>query len=241
MSQLSDSLNSATAVLFDFFHTLSSIETTNEPLPPGSWQIMGLDRDAWRREWSRTAPERVSGEITDPYEMISLPAKALDPNVSERLIHAAVEARLAKFAKAVLRIDDSVLRTLRILRERGKKLGLVSNADTIEIAAWSESPLVGAFDAVVFSCEVGLVKPDPAIYERACDDLGVIPSECLFVGDGASYEHRGAKALGMTTVQITGIIARYWPEVVAERGQYADFRIDSIVSLIEGVSSQTII
>lgn len=232
MLYLSDFLNSASAVLFDFFHTLSSIETTNETLPPESWQIMRLDKNAWRQEWRKITPARLKGEITDAYEMLSLPAQSVNPDVDEQLIRAAVQARLAKFAKAVLRIDESVLRTLHMLRKRGKKLGLVSNADAIEIASWSKSPLNDVFDTVVFSCEVGLVKPDKEIYICACNDLGVIPSECLFVGDGGSDELRGAKVLGMITVQMTGIIAKFWPEVIEERGQHADFRIDNIASLI---------
>ena len=232
MLYLNDLLNSAEAVLFDFFHTLSSIETTNETLPPESWQIMKLDRDTWRKEWHKITPARLKGEITDAYEMLSLPARSVNPDVAEQLICAAVQARLAKFAKAVLRIDQSVLQTLHVLRRRGKKLGLVSNADAIEIASWRKSPLNDAFDTVVFSCEVGLVKPDEKIYMCACNNLGVIPSECLFVGDGGSDEFRGAKVLGMTTVQMIGIIAKFWTEVVEQRGQHADFRIDNIASLI---------
>jgi len=225
-------VDSASAVLLDFFHTLSSIETTNNTLPPESWQIMGLDKQAWRREWNRITPARLKGEITDPYELLSVPARAVDPAVDERLIHAAVRTRLEKFSKAVLRIDESVLWTLHVLRNMGKKLGLVSNADAIEIASWGESPLRDAFDTVVFSCEVGLVKPDQGIYMRACDDLAVSPSECLFVGDGGSDEFEGAQALGMATAQVTGIRAKLWPETIEERGQRADCRVESIAALI---------
>ena len=233
MSHLGKLVDSASAVLFDFFHTLSSIETTNDTLPPESWQIMGLDRQAWRREWNRITPARLKGRITDPYELLSVPAKAAAPDVDEQLIDAAVQARLGKFANAVLRIDESVMRSLQVLRDRGKRLGLVSNADAIEIASWGQSPLREAFDAVLFSCEVGLVEPDKAIYLRACNELGVRPSECLFVGDGGSDELKGAKALGMTAVQVTGIRARLWPETVEESGRHADCCIDSIAALTE--------
>lgn len=196
---------------------------------------MGLDRVAWYQEWGKITPARLKGEITDAYEMLSLPAQSVNPDVDKKLIHEAVKARLAKFAKAVIGIDHSVLRTLHILRKKGKKLGLVSNADTIEIASWHRSPLNNTFDTVIFSCQVGLVKPDRKIYLRACNDLGIRPSECLFVGDGGSEEFKGAQALGMTTVQMTGIIAKLWPEVIEEGGRYADSCIDSIESLIDAL------
>ena len=38
-------------------------------------------------------------------------------------------------------------------------------------------------DALVFSCEVGKVKPHPAIFERALSELEVEAEEALFVGD----------------------------------------------------------
>ena len=88
---------------------------------------MRLDKDAWRREWAKITSTRLRGEIADAYEMLSLPAKSINPDVDEQLIRTAVQARLTKFANAVLRIDEGVLWTLQVLRKRDKKLGLVGN------------------------------------------------------------------------------------------------------------------
>jgi putative hydrolase of the HAD superfamily len=46
------------------------------------------------------------------------------------------------------------------------------------------------------------MKPDLRIYELACAQLEVDPSECLFVGDGANDELRGAERVGMTPVLV---------------------------------------
>jgi putative hydrolase of the HAD superfamily len=54
----------------------------------------------------------------------------------------------------------------------------------------------------VLSCEVGLKKPDPAIYLLACERLGVQPAECAFVGDGGSHELDAAHSLGMLTLHL---------------------------------------
>jgi len=45
-------------------------------------------------------------------------------------------------------------------------------------------------------------KPDPKIYNLACEQLGVEPSECLYFGDGDSNELAGASQLGMDAVMI---------------------------------------
>ena len=44
------------------------------------------------------------------------------------------------------------------------------------------------------------MKPDARIYALVCDGLGVDPTECTFVGDGANDELAGAAAVGMTPV-----------------------------------------
>ena len=54
----------------------------------------------------------------------------------------------------------------------------------------------------VFSCAVGVKKPDPRIYRIATDRLKVKPQECLYIGDGSSHELTGAFKAGMNPVKI---------------------------------------
>jgi putative hydrolase of the HAD superfamily len=67
---------------------------------------------------------------------------------------------------------------------------------------WDDTPLGGKFDATVFSCDVGVSKPEPRIYEIACEQLEVEAGECLFVGDGANDELPGAERAGMDAIQL---------------------------------------
>jgi putative hydrolase of the HAD superfamily len=67
---------------------------------------------------------------------------------------------------------------------------------------WDETPFAGVLDELVFSCDVGVSKPDPRIYEIACERLGVEAAYCLFVGDGANDELPGAERAGMTALQL---------------------------------------
>jgi putative hydrolase of the HAD superfamily len=93
---------------------------------------------------------------------------------------------------------------LESLRADGLKLGLVSNAFD---PGWllhrdlEHMGLAERLDFSVFSSEVGMRKPHPAIFERALEALGVAPERALFVGDRLFEDVRGAAELGMTTVQ----------------------------------------
>ena len=81
------------------------------------------------------------------------------------------------------------------LRELGVFVGLITVcSEDVERALAVESEFAGLFDAEVFSSSVGLSKPDPRIYLRCCELLGVEPGEAVFVGDGANDELAGARA-----------------------------------------------
>jgi epoxide hydrolase-like predicted phosphatase len=54
-------------------------------------------------------------------------------------------------------------------------------------------------DVIIYSCEVGLAKPDPRIYQLLCDRLAVAPSELVFLDDRPENVH-GARELGLHAV-----------------------------------------
>jgi len=91
---------------------------------------------------------------------------------------------------------------LEALRDRGLKLGLVSNAFD---PGWllhrdlEQMGLADRLDFAVFSSEVGKRKPHPVIFEHALAALGVAPGVALFVGDRLYEDVRGAGEVGMTT------------------------------------------
>ena len=55
------------------------------------------------------------------------------------------------------------------------------------------------FDELTFSCEIGVNKPDPGIYEICIDRIGIHPCECLFVDDSPDNVE-GAKKIGMNAI-----------------------------------------
>src|SRR3954452_8811616 len=114
-----------------------------------------------------------------------------------------LEAEHAEWGPAV-QLASTTHALLETLRERGLKLGLVSNAiDPPDLLHrdLERHGIASRVDVAVFSSEVGRRKPDPAIYRHALDALGVVPERALFVGDTLHTDIAGAKALGMHTCQ----------------------------------------
>jgi putative hydrolase of the HAD superfamily len=93
--------------------------------------------------------------------------------------------------------------TLKQIKKSGLMLGLISDAAYEVPRLWEKHSLSRFFDVTIFSNKVHLKKPDPKIYLLACERLDVKPTECLYVGDGGSWELTGAEKVGMTSLQIS--------------------------------------
>jgi putative hydrolase of the HAD superfamily len=96
-----------------------------------------------------------------------------------------------------IRPDPAVADAVGKARRAGIRTGLLSNS-------WGEGRYQRErfgelFDAVVISGEVGLRKPEPAIYRLAARTLGVEPAACVFVDDFFT-NLEPAQAMGMATV-----------------------------------------
>jgi putative hydrolase of the HAD superfamily len=184
------------AVIFDLWQTLVPWPTESAAKMYGQLaEAWGAEPEAFAELWNRRRREREIGPM-EPH-----------------LRSIADELRLEGDLDAVMRIRRDWTReslvpraeaipTLKELRRRGHKLGMISACSQDVPDVWEQTPFAGLFDSTVFSCSVGFSKPDPRIYHHACGELGVEPHECLFVGDGANDELPGAEAVGMTAVQL---------------------------------------
>jgi 2-haloacid dehalogenase len=93
---------------------------------------------------------------------------------------------------------------LEELKERGVPVYAITNFSADKFALSRERyPFLGGFDGIVVSGEVGLVKPDHAIFHRLFDGFGVQPSESLFIDDSEA-NIRAAAELGMHTHHFAG-------------------------------------
>jgi putative hydrolase of the HAD superfamily len=98
---------------------------------------------------------------------------------------------------AGMRIEPSMLDAVRAARGAGVRTGLLSNSWGLDYVRDGWDAL---FDAVVISGEVGLRKPDPAIYALAAERLDLPPAQIVFVDDLA-VNVRAAVAVGMVGVR----------------------------------------
>jgi putative hydrolase of the HAD superfamily len=126
---------------------------------------------------------------------------------------AADDDALDRFVRAENRVwrprhalEPTVLALLDALRERGLKVGLVSNLfDPPQLMRelFSEIGLLERLDALAVSAEVGKRKPSPQIFEAALAQAGVTAAEAVMVGDRLREDIGGAQAVGMSAVQAT--------------------------------------
>lgn len=191
------------AVIFDLFGTLVpefGVEEFNAAVTQAA-VVLGADPDAFLREWQETSMDRQLGRVGTVERNVQQILSTLQVAASDDQIAAALEPRRALY-RLLFRPHDDAVHTLTALRERGYPLGLISMCSPDTPALWRASPLAGSVDVEVFSCEVGLRKPEPEIYRRCTDRLGADPSRCLYIGDGAYGELSGAAAVGMEPVLI---------------------------------------
>jgi epoxide hydrolase-like predicted phosphatase len=79
------------------------------------------------------------------------------------------------------------------------KIGFLSNIAQDATAEIFSKDDLSLFDDILLSCDVGLAKPDPDIFNLAARRLGITPEECLFTDD-LERHIRGAKSVGMHTI-----------------------------------------
>jgi putative hydrolase of the HAD superfamily len=232
MTSVNSVISTKKAVVFDLFHTLTGFESSWGQLPTTS-EFLGLSQEKWNEQVFDKSKERLTGKIKDPVTIVKTMAHAINPSIPMEKIIASVKNRMLRFETALINIPKESVDTIIELKKRGKKIGLSSNADFTEMAGWSKSPLANLFDSIVFSCEVGYMKPEPQMYQISLQQLAVDAEDAVFVGDGSSNELEGARAAGMTTIMTAGIIRRLWPEQIDGRRKWANHVIENIDELIQ--------
>lgn len=149
--------------------------------------------------WSRRGPEFRHGRI----DWQDLVARVFDGVSDVGRQGEFFDALYEHFATTVpWRVFPDVVPTLTRLRNRGIKLGVISNWDERLRPLLSALHLARHFDAILVSAEEGIQKPDPAIFRAAARRLGVSPSEAAHVGDSSGEDVAGARAAGMQAVLV---------------------------------------
>ncbi len=109
--------------------------------------------------------------------------------------------RYNEYRKKYFTVFPGAIDALRTLRERGMKLGILTNGFSEthreKIALLQIGEL---FDAIFIADEVGMLKPDPLLFAHACRQLGAAPMHGAMVGDRYDRDIRGALDAGLYAV-----------------------------------------
>jgi putative hydrolase of the HAD superfamily len=188
------------AVIFDFggviltspFEAFARYERDNG-LPEGLLRrINATDPDT--NAWARL--ERNEVDHAGFAELYEAEARAGGHEIDGRAVLALL----------VGEIRPAMVEALRRCHDR-LKTALLTNNFVLPDApgqARAEGPmaeLADLFDVVIESSNAGLRKPDTAIYELVCHELGVAPREAVFLDD-LGVNLKPARAMGMTTIKV---------------------------------------
>jgi putative hydrolase of the HAD superfamily len=182
------------AVIFDLYETLVDYdERASRAFSDSIADLLGRRRDEFAGDWRDGRPVRETGPLA-PY----LQTLGLDETQADEV----TARRLEWTRKLVSRPRAEAMQTLRRLRARGLRTGLITVCSEDLPLIWEQTPLARVIDVAVFSCSVGMRKPDPRVYRLACAQLGVEPQAAIFVGDGANDELAGAERVDMRAILI---------------------------------------
>jgi putative hydrolase of the HAD superfamily len=179
-------------VAYDAVREALDIEATRE-------EFVAAMRAAEKAHWERVDRDRWSGP---PTGLVSDGFRRLGANADERALVAALDG----YARAVAgwcTVFADTRDTLATLRERGYRLGLLSN--TWWAAAWHNADLAahglgGFLDELVYTSDLPHSKPHPFVFREVSSRLGVVPEACVMIGDRQIDDVAGARAVGMRAI-----------------------------------------
>jgi putative hydrolase of the HAD superfamily len=186
-------------IFFDLFDTLCTVdEAAYYGGKRAAAEAAGINFEAFLAAWKSTSAEASIGRIKTPFDRAARALAML--GVYDRAAVGEVARRDVETILASVVYYEGAPECLTALRSRGFRLGLISNATATTAFVVAPLKLREHLDSLVFSYEAGVVKPDPAIFQKALERPGAVASRSLFVGDGANRELDAARSLGFSTL-----------------------------------------
>ena len=166
----------------------------------GEWEpfrerLWALEERLWTEALGGQASPTVEGEVVELLRELGLPR---NPGLVARCARAYGQA-----LQSACEVFPDSAETLAALKAMGLKIGLISNTvlpGEAHVEDLARFGLLGYFDDLVFSSDVGLWKPQAAIFHLALGRLGLRPGEALFVGDRLIDDVGGAQGAGLLGV-----------------------------------------
>ncbi len=224
--------------IFDFYGTLADIRTDEEK--PYLWQKMSEIYSAMGAPYG---PEELSAafRLLEQEEKVRMGTEDAEPDLSKvfaGLYHrkgAACDQTLSRMtavtfraiSREYIRTYDGVEDFLQELKDRGKGVYLLSNAQTDFTRPEIQMlDLVKYFDGIFISAEQGCKKPSVVFFERLLERYALNPWESIMIGNDESADIAGACKVGMDSLYIhTAISPKEYGKIKATyRVMDGDFR-----------------
>ena len=191
-------------MVFDLFNTLTV------PVDRSAYyaslvemaRAVGAEPETFIQGWSDDWRERFGGAHPTTQACVRAVCEAIGTPADEMAVAEAAQVRI-DFARRTLEPRADAVATLAKVRALRLRTGLISDCSPDVPLLWATTPFAQAIEEPLFSCDEGLIKPDPALFVRACERLGAAPRACVYVGDGGNRELSGAADVGMRAILIT--------------------------------------
>jgi putative hydrolase of the HAD superfamily len=193
------------AVVFDFYGTLTRLGR-NEVWNDHAAQLaalLGVSTDALMQALDQSYPERFTGALGGLRETLAALAGRLGVQLSSEQLDEAVALRRS-VQETMFTLRPEAVPVISELRNRGLRIGLVSDCTSELPDAWPRLPVAPLIDAPVFSCVERTRKPDPRLFLTVAERLQVDPADCVYVGDGGGRELTGSSGVGMHAILLAG-------------------------------------
>ena len=185
------------AVIFDYGQVLC---TQNPAAHQRLCQITGLDAAAFDRLYWRDRHAYDLG-LFDGHGYWTKFARDSGLDFTPEQIDALIETDVLMWTS----INQPMLAWATALQQTGLLTAILSNMGPEVLATMrQEFAWLTDFSQLTWSCELGIAKPDPAIYQLTCDKLGVLPGEALFLDDKIE-NIRAAEQLGLQAIQFRSV------------------------------------
>ena len=188
------------AVIFDYGMVLS---TAQEPAAYANLKtITGLENPEFDEHYWRYRHQYDLGELNGrTYWQKIIEDAHLD--LTEPEIDRLIENDVLMWST----LNEQMLAWVHAVQDAGFKIGILSNMGA-ELLTYmrQEFGWLGRFDHHTWSCELGIAKPDPAIYLHTCEKLQVAPGEALFLDDKPE-NIRAAESVGLQAILFTNVDA----------------------------------
>lgn len=169
-------------------------------------RVLGVWSDYSRVPLANLQKSFTMGEAFHQHERGEISDEAFARKLCDEMaLPLSFEQFSAGWQAVFVALRPDVIDIMHKLREQGHRVVVLSNTNRLHTTYWPEQypEIRAAADKIYLSQEMGLRKPEPAIYQQVLEQEGFSASEAVFFDDNAD-NIKGAQQAGITSILVTG-------------------------------------